>query len=213
MPFYRIGKRDFRTKVDARNEIRRILNSVQLGDTVTGDDSSLIADLLYDGRHPETLEKIGSGIERIEVRAASHGTRCFWIVRTDGSEIDFSFITAMNGQPSLKAGVCAALREEIGGQVTEFRRDQQATVPCAICGSPTTPETAFVTYLNPTFDELAEQFASSHGDWGAIPAAAIGPYGRQLIDRRTAEEWRKYHRAKGQLSLAHPWCNLSRPRK
>lgn len=213
MPRYSIGKRDFRTKTDARNEIRRILNAVQLGDPVAGDDGKLIADLLYDGRHPETLEKIGSGIKRIEVRAASHGTRCFWIVRTDGTEVDFSFVTAMNGQPSRKAGVSAALREEISGQIDEFRRSQQTTIPCALCGSPTTPESAWVTYLNPTFDKLAERFASACGGWGALPEDAVGPYGRQLIDRKIAEEWRNFHRANAQLSLAHPRCNLTRPRK
>jgi Protein of unknown function (DUF3223) len=212
MPRFSIGTHDFRTKTDALAEVRRILNSVQLGDTVRGEDGKLIAALMYDGRHPETLEKIGSGIERIEVRAASHGTRCFWIVRSDGTEVDFSFVTAMNGQPSRKAGASAAMREEISGQVSAYRRSQPQTVQCSICGSPTERDSAFVTYLNPTFEQMAQQFADEHGGWEALPEVAIGAYGRQLADRGIAEEWQSLHRAKARLSLTHPRCNLTRSR-
>lgn len=163
MATFTIGRRTFRAKSDAQVELRRILNSVKLGDALAGDDADLVVDLLYDGRHPEALEKIGVGIDRIEVRPASHGTRCFWIVRTDGSEADFSVKTAMNGQPSAKARVIAALREEIRDAVGMFRQSQCEIVQCAICGRPTPRETAFVTYVDPTFDEIATSFVGRRG--------------------------------------------------
>lgn len=172
----------------------------------------MIADLLYDGRHPETLEKIGDGIDHIKVGRVSHNTRCFWIVRTDGSEVDFSVSTAMSGQPSPKACVSAALREEINGQISAYRRDQPETVRCALCNSPTIREEAFVTYLDPTFDEMATQFVNNHGGWEALSEKAVGPFGRQLVDRDAASDWRVYHHTRARLSLTHPQCNRTRPR-
>ena len=213
MPEFTIGTRVFRTKTEAQAEIRRILNGVQLGDALTGADGQLIADLLYSGRHPEATGKIGNGIRHIVVRGASHGTRCFWIVHNDGTEADFSYVTAMNGRPSAKARVVAALRQEIRNQVSAYRERQPEDPPCVICRSPVDRTSAFVTYLDPTFDQLAEQFAADHGGWDAIPEVAVGPYGRQLEDRTLANEWQEVHGANAQLAIAHPQCNLTRPRR
>ena len=129
MPPFVIGDRTFPTKSLAQAELRRVLNSVQLGDVLTGDDARLIVDLLYDGRHPEATEKSGVGIDHIEVRPASHGIRCFWIVRGDGSDADFSIKAALNGRPSAKAGVVAALREEIRDEIDMFGYHDPAEFP------------------------------------------------------------------------------------
>lgn len=41
--------------------------------------------------HPDSVEKTGSGIDHFEVRYYEYGTRAFCIVRSDGTETDFSF--------------------------------------------------------------------------------------------------------------------------
>lgn len=212
VPLFEIGNRTFHTKRAALKELRRILNGVPIGEAVAGDDGVLVADLVYDGRHPETIEKIGVGIDHIEVRSASYNTRCFWIVRRDGSEVDFSVMTAMNGQPSAKARVSAALREEVRDEVEIYRQNQPENLDCILCGSATSREAAYVTYVDPTFDEIATCFVEDHGGWQAIAEERVGPYGRQLSDIDLAADWNVYHRAHARLSLAHPLCNLSRPR-
>jgi hypothetical protein len=212
VPSFSIGNCTFRTKSAALEELRRILNDAPIGEALTGDDGALIADLIYDGRHPETIEKIGVGIDHIEVRPASYHTRCFWIVRRDGSDVDFSMKTAVNGQPSAKARVSAALREEVRDEVEQYRQSQPESVDCALCGSATSPEAAYVTYVDPTFDEIATRFVDNNGGWQTIAEERVGPYGRQLSNRVLAADWNLHHRAHARFSLAHPLCNLSRPR-
>ncbi|MCX6953056.1 MAG: DCL family protein [Verrucomicrobia bacterium] len=212
MPPFNIGNRRFRTKSSALEELRRILNGAPIGEPITGDDGSLVADLLYDGRHPEAAEKIGVGVDYIEVRPASYHTRCFWIVRTDGSEADFSMMTAMNGQPSAKARVSAALREEVRDEVEQHRHSLPDDVACALCGSMTSPESAYMTYLDPTFDQIATTFVDNHGGWQNIAEERVGPYGRKLSNRDLAEDWARFHRTNARLFPAHPVCNLSRHR-
>jgi Protein of unknown function (DUF3223) len=138
----------------------------------------LIADLLYDGRHPETLEKIGDGIDHIKVGRASHNTRCFWIVHTDGSEVDFSVNTAMSGQPSPKARVSAAPREEISGQISAYRRDQPETVRCALCNLPAIREEAFVTYLAQPLTKWPRSLSTIMAAGRCSPKRPSGPSAR-----------------------------------
>ena len=54
-------------------------------------DANAAASLYLWRRHPEAEAKIGPGVETIEIRAATYGTRCFWVMRIDGSCTDFSW--------------------------------------------------------------------------------------------------------------------------
>jgi hypothetical protein len=47
-------------------------------------------------RHPESVDKIGSGIASIVVHTFIGGTRCFFVVRTDHTVIDFSARKCLN---------------------------------------------------------------------------------------------------------------------
>lgn len=41
--------------------------------------------------HTERDEKVGVGVDHFEVMWADYGTRCFGIIRTDGTRINFSY--------------------------------------------------------------------------------------------------------------------------
>lgn len=79
----------FARKADALAFMKVMLNRYSPGDTVDEADARFLAEAL--SRHPEARGKIGSGLRRFEVRAAKYGTQCFWIIRSDGSEEDFSY--------------------------------------------------------------------------------------------------------------------------
>ncbi|WP_443027821.1 DCL family protein [Sphingorhabdus sp. M41] len=66
-----------------------MLNSYDPGDRVTTRDNDLLSALVL--RHPESSEKIGSGIKDFSVRSADFGTQCFWINRIDGTSEKFAF--------------------------------------------------------------------------------------------------------------------------
>jgi Protein of unknown function (DUF3223) len=89
-----IDTRHFDKAGDANAFFSGMLNRYAVGDTVTCADAADLAALLK--LHDEYADKVGVGIDHFEVRspppdAPPFSTRCFWIIRTDGSVIDFSF--------------------------------------------------------------------------------------------------------------------------
>lgn len=87
----RIETRTFQKAGDGTTFFSKILNSYSIGDRVSDLDGRDLSALLK--RHDEYSEKVGVGIDHYKVDAAPepHSGQCFWIVRTDRSEIDFSF--------------------------------------------------------------------------------------------------------------------------
>jgi hypothetical protein len=86
-----IDTRLFQKAGDGTQFFSAMLNRYSVGDIVSDTDSRDQNALLK--RHDEKDEKIGVGIDRFEVGEApdGHNGKCFWIVRSDGTRIDFSF--------------------------------------------------------------------------------------------------------------------------
>jgi hypothetical protein len=92
-----VNGKQFAKREAAVEYCRSILNHYSLGQVVSPADAEDLAALLL--RHPEAIEKIGAGIDHFEVRMPPQfGGQCFWIVCTDGSATDFSFMTCVRGK-------------------------------------------------------------------------------------------------------------------
>ena len=76
-----------------------MLHRYGLGDRVSEVDATDIRALLK--RHDEIEEKVGNGIAHFSVDSAPdwENQRCFWIVRIDGSRVDFSFQHCLKKKP------------------------------------------------------------------------------------------------------------------
>jgi hypothetical protein len=87
-----IDTKHFEKAGDATAFFRGMLRSYRIGGRVSDDDAQHLRALLE--LHDERQEKIGVGIHHFEVGDApdGFGGKCFWIVRNDGSRIDFSFV-------------------------------------------------------------------------------------------------------------------------
>ena len=94
-----IGTQKWGKVGDARLFFRKMLNSYPTGARVSDDDAKHLLALL--DRHDEKDEKIGVGVDHFIVDAAPDGqaTKCFWIVRTDGSRIDISYLHCLERKP------------------------------------------------------------------------------------------------------------------
>jgi hypothetical protein len=87
----KLGPFNFSTWTDAFDFARNTLAKYNVGDTVTDQERDfLVAALRFRGA--KGLEKIGTGVHRIYIDTNSFGTRCFFVERTDGTTIDFSYI-------------------------------------------------------------------------------------------------------------------------
>jgi hypothetical protein len=217
MAIYLLGSRAFGSKAEAKAAFGRILRTYPDDVPLAGDDAELVFLLVYEGRHPQTAEKVGPGIAEIVVRPSGYGTRGFWLRRVDGSMVDFSYRTALDGPPRPEVTVRAALRWEIDDQIATFRdsvrrRAVHGMVICGLCGQPVDIGTGHVDHAAPTFHQLAARFARATGGWAALAVECVGATGRRLVDRQLAQVWWHYHARTARLRLTHARCNLTRGR-
>ena len=95
----KLDTREFAKAGDATAHFRAMLNRYPLGGLVIGTDKDDLRALIK--RHDEADEKIGCGIDHFVVDMDPEGTptRCFHIVRTDGSRVDFSYPHCLKAKP------------------------------------------------------------------------------------------------------------------
>lgn len=84
---------------DARSFFSGMLGGYTLHDRVSDEDAAHLTALMK--RHDEHEEKVGTGIDYFTVAPAPDypDQRCFWIVRTDGSKVDFSYQHCLEKKP------------------------------------------------------------------------------------------------------------------
>lgn len=97
-----LSTRVFDKAGDATDFFKRMLNRYKIGDRVSSADAADLSALLE--RHDERVEKIGEGVAGFEVNVPpddvpQFSKRCFWVVRSDGSKIDFSIGHCLEARP------------------------------------------------------------------------------------------------------------------
>lgn len=175
--------------------------------TVAPDDMPFVISVLM--KHYDWPAKVGRGIASIEVRN-NGGNRGFWIVRTDGSAIDISWVVAMNGKPSAKADTVTAARTAIASQVAAVPVTVGAA--CTLCGKPLTAhDTTHVDHEIP-FDTLFSQWLAAHGlTYADVQSIDTGTR-RVMSDPVQVVSWMEWHALHAKLRVVHSVCNLSRGR-
>lgn len=79
----------FQSKQALHDRVKIILNSYKVGEMLEGDDAILV-EALFD-RHPERDNRMqGLAISHFDIRKTAYPTRSFFVVRSDGTAIDFS---------------------------------------------------------------------------------------------------------------------------
>jgi hypothetical protein len=94
-----IDTRRFDKAGDATTFFSTMLNRYKIGEEVSDADGLDLAALL--NRHDERDEKVGVGIAHFKVDRAPepYFGKCFWIVRIDQSQVDFSFPHCISPKP------------------------------------------------------------------------------------------------------------------
>jgi hypothetical protein len=215
-----VGGLTFPTKSAAAEHFRQMLYRHDVDSQIPDPDSTELGWLLE--RHPEFHDKIGCGIERFSVRNALYGTRCFEIVRTDGSATDFSFKSCIEGKrPSDLSQAVTALRAEVAEDILQKKRawfsehgDSEGRVPCAITGMPITIDDAHADHAPPrSFGTLAIAFLVARGitpDASFVTPPADNQYEPKVSDRALAEAWRDYHHKLAAIRIVAKGANLAR---
>ncbi|WOG90280.1 hypothetical protein DCAR_0209523 [Daucus carota subsp. sativus] len=86
-------RKDFKAKyfLSMSEELRLILHKYKINQQLSELDESIVVAALF--FHPRSSEKIGSGLKEIKIGGSSKSStsRCFHVVRTDGTIEDFSY--------------------------------------------------------------------------------------------------------------------------
>jgi Protein of unknown function (DUF3223) len=92
-----LGSKTFATRQQALEFFKGMLSQYSPEDVVSDADAEHLRELLQ--RHPDAAKKIGPGIHHFEVMSADYGTKCFGVMRTNGTRIDFSYGACINTDP------------------------------------------------------------------------------------------------------------------
>ena len=113
------------TKKTAAEAIRNILYGREKYRPLTGDDHELLLSLL--ARHADYAEKAGVGISHFEIRdnkVNGGATTGFWVVRTDGTAVDFSYRWALDARHrTLIEDIASAARHAMFPNLHEAKRE------------------------------------------------------------------------------------------
>ncbi|WP_049577884.1 DCL family protein [Nocardiopsis sp. SBT366] len=215
-----VGDRWFPSKSAATKEFQRILRSYDIGTAVTAPrDEQLLLDLVQ--MHTDPLRKIGSGIERFEVRVnpQHRRNRSLFIVRSDGTEDDFGYTKLIQGQ-TISQRVTAALRHEVRDQIEKFRTAEFAKPGPRACPIEDTqithPGDCHVDHEDPGFRELVQRFVDQHEGWGVFELYSLPAgeeIGQRLKSRELASQWHAFHAREARLRIVSVKANLSTLRK
>ena len=199
-------------KIDVEVQIRQIVNSYSDRVPLSAKDQNWIGQVLK--HHYQYIAKVGCGLKHIEVRTNYDGnkpTRGFWIVRTDGTDIDISWIVAMqpNGETTPQHDVSSSARFEIKGQIDEYHKNGLCA-QCPLCNQEMVSETNLHVDHEITFKQLFEDFLYAKGLIHEQVEIEDQGLNSLFADRELATEWQLYHQASATLRLTHDKCNLSR---
>ncbi len=190
-----LGEKEFSSIKDARNHVKKILWGHMPGKWLVGEEFIEIYDLIK--HHPRAEEKIGYGIEAIQVTNEGNiGTaRHFEIYRVDGTHTDVSYPACFGKkEKSNMDKFTAACREAISQDTVKFRR----SVPLIswISGVRLTEQNCHVDHAHPwPFIRFVQWFMGAYNldenKVKVVMSNRVGIY--QFADPDIRQKCREYH--------------------
>jgi len=172
--------------------------------------------------HPSAESKIGTGVEAFEIRQNPRFTksRCFYLIRIDASEEDFSYTKCLYPPTSLAVfkSIC---RKLVGIRLfwlksAYFRKNasEDGRIQCPITGEWVTEDQAHVDHIPPdTFEKLVTDFITQNNinveEVEIREAEGETEVGKTFASTSLADEWVKYHNENAKLRVVSAYANLS----
>lgn len=215
---YKIAEEHHLTKGSLLARCRSILSATPNGASVSDKDVAFLFELFE--HHDEWGAKSEGGVREISAMQTSHGTRCFVLLKHDGTSIDISFPHAVRHvlsvrsaelQPQPLRDFRSAARCVIRQDIWAFRdRALLGTPLCPITGENLAKSNCVVDHVPPaTFDWILFQFCREHS---INPlAVAVGSHKGTLAvfdNKALSQSWQRYHQANAHLRLISRLANL-----
>jgi hypothetical protein len=211
-----LGRFTYSSKGAAIEALRAIRDALPDRAPLLDDDA---VDLLMGvvAAHPQAAEKVGVGIAGFfAAKSPDFPSRCFYLIRTDGSETEFSWNEAITPtQPIFRLRM--ACRNAIEDQKTAFKnrewpRSESGTKVCAITGEWFDRASAHVDHQPPkTLARLVDDWLAAEGV--SISDVMIDHTGDlrsvdTFADDCQRDSWRAFHTAHANLRVVSAAGNL-----
>lgn len=220
---YELASETFRTKAEIRERCRAILKQTADGGLVPMEDLPFLLELFQ--YHDEWATKSDGVVVGVAARKTEQGTRCFDLVRRNGTCEDISFVHCVDLLPTVRSSSRLpqalkdyrnAAREAVTPQVRAFR-DAALGSPCIcpITGEVLTRDTVSVDHTPPqTFDRLLFTFSHAEGI-NPLEVEVRSHQGTVPIfeDTQMSNRWCDFHAAHAQLRLLSRLGNLQLPKE
>jgi len=203
----------FETKTALVEYVKKILHSSPHYQYLTPADFEFMLEILK--FHPRYKQKAGCGIAALYVKPNPiYPTLGFWIVRTDGSETDFSYKECFNVSTQ-RARFSRACRVALEKQMMKFKEDFFNLYPGKATICPYTGERIFFTNSDVNhkapheFASLVSEFISSN----KIDVETVKIHGHEdgifqdTFDDEMAQRWVAYHNQYAELEVISPTAN------
>lgn len=211
-----IGENKFSSKKEALQFYRTILGYYDNNEKLNSSDFDNVYSLLE--THPKKNEKIGCGIEYFRVGIAKYNTKCFELVRTDGTTDFFSFTKRINKPKNSFSKFTDACRQSIQVDLRNVKQkyfadnSMDGKVKCQETGELLTYEELNIDHRQPnTFSVIVDRFIEVKGlDIDEIKYLRISGSPNELSDKTLKKEFSEYHKQKANLRIVKKELNLSR---
>lgn len=205
----------FKTQSALIDHVKRMLHSAVFYQQLDESDFEFMLEVLKG--HPEYLQKAGCGIASIYVKPnpifpSTHG---FWIVRSDGSETDFSYKECFNASTDM-ARFKQACRAAVEPVTMKFKSDFFEHLPSKSSICPYTGEDIWFTNSDVNH-KSPNEFASivagfiedNHIDVSSVKVNGRGEDGvcQDTFEPDMAERFVEYHNKRAQLEVISPTAN------
>ena len=213
-----IGKHIFKTKKEALNHYKMILNSYEFGQTLNENDFNELVELLK--MHPCSETKFGAGIATIKiVKIPKFNTKAFELQRIDDSTEIFSYINCLSdGSKRIRNIFTRACRQAVQEDLRNVKlayfqkHSKQGKVKCQETNELAIWEELVIDHRQPnTFSVIVDRFIELY----QIDIQNI-KYNEEIegVDKFEDEEikqkFKEYHKDKATLRIVKKNLNSSR---
>lgn len=213
-PKYVINGKPFKSQAEIKTHFQKILKESELDVSLSGEELDDCLHLF--SRHPEFDEKRGCGIKHVQVTINPvYGDRCFWLIRSDGSAIDISYLTCVKAKKkSQREQMMAACRHAVVDQILDYKRwkfGDKFLINCDMTGRLVSKDDADIDHVIP-FVQLVERFIQRF----RIDVESIlfveNEFGVSVDfgDEHLKKSWQLFHQQNAVLQVAHRKENQSK---
>jgi hypothetical protein len=220
--------RSWKTQTSALDFFKGMLGRYSDNQVVEdGSDHDDLISLLerYDAVITDSPSKIGSGVEHFFRRrnvGEGYSTPGFWVHRIDGTDTDFSYISAVKGEPKSNAQeFYDACRRAVASDLLAAKKchfetygDDTGRVPCDLSDELIAFAEAHLDHAYPTFGQLVVSFRAARGWQHGVPVGILTPPAdaqttTSFLDASAADAFRQFHQGAATLRVVSRAGNLA----